>query len=80
MAFIGKQETTEIISPNSYFGTLLLGTFPIIGDIMLYKWSKSNEVRENKQNLCKAYMKLKATLLYPVLIILIAFIIILAVN
>ena len=80
MAFIGKQETSEIISPNSYFGTLLLGTLPIAGDIMLYRWSKSSEVRENKQNLCKAYMKLKFMLLYPVLFILVAFIVVLILN
>lgn len=79
MGFIGKQETSEIISPTSYFGTLLIGTLPIFGDIMLQKWSKSKDVRVNKQNLCKAYLKLKLTLLYPILIILVGMIIALAI-
>lgn len=75
MAIIGEQETTDIISTNSYFGTLLLGTIPIIGDIMLQKWSVSNDVRINKRHLCSAYLKLKLVLLYPILVILIALII-----
>lgn len=79
MGFIGEQETSEIISPTSYFGTLLIGTLPIFGDIMLQKWSKSKDVRVNKQNLCKAYLKLKLTLLYPILIILVGMIIALAI-
>ena len=69
MALIGEKETTDIISSQSYLGTLLLGTLPIVGDIMLAKWSKDNEVRINKQNLCKAYLKLKIMLIYPVWII-----------
>lgn len=79
MGFIGEQETSEIISPTSYFGTLLIGTLPIFGDIMLQKWSKSKDVRVNKQNLCKAYLKLKLTLLYPILTILVGMIIALAI-
>lgn len=71
MSFIGEQEKTDIISVNSYFGTLLLGTIPLIGDYELYKWSKSTNVRLNKQNLCKAYLKLKLVLLYPILVIII---------
>ena len=69
MALVGEKETTDIISSQSYLGTLLLGTLPIIGDIMLLKWAKDKEVRVNKQNLCKAYIKLKLMLIYPVWII-----------
>ena len=72
MTLIGEQEKNDIISANSYFGTLLLGILPIIGDILLIKWSKSSEVRQNKQNLCKAFLKLKIVLIYPILIIFIA--------
>lgn len=72
MALIGKQETSEIISSKSYLGTMLLGTLPIFGEYLLIKWSKSENVRENKQNLCKAYLKLKLMMLYPVLIVAIA--------
>lgn len=77
MKLVGEQEKTEVISVNSYFGTLILGTLPIIGDYELYKWSKSAEVRVSKQNLCKAYLKLKLVLLYPILLIIIALIILL---
>lgn len=71
MKIIGKQEVSDIISSNSYFCTLLLGTIPLIGDIALFMWSKSKDVRENKRNLCKAYLKLKLVLLYPTLVILV---------
>lgn len=73
MAFIGEQETSDIISSKSYLGTLLLGTLPIIGEYLLIKWSKSKDVRVNKQNLCKAYLKLKLIMLYPILIVAIVF-------
>lgn len=69
MRLIGDQETTDIISSKSYLGTLLIGTIPILGTIMLIKWSKDKNVRVNKQNLCKAYIKLKFTMLYPILIV-----------
>ena len=72
MALVGEKETTDIISSQSYLGTLLLGTLPIIGDAMLIKWAKDSEVRVNKQNLCKAYIKLKLMLIYPVWILSIA--------
>lgn len=72
MALVGNQETTDIISSKSYLGTLLLGTLPIVGEYMLIQWSKSDNVRVNKQNLCKAYLKLKLMMLYPILIIAVA--------
>lgn len=68
MALVGAQETSDIISSKSYLGTLLLGTLPIIGEYLLIKWSKSDDVRVNKQNLCRAYLKLKLIMLYPILI------------
>lgn len=61
-------ETSEIISVKSYFGSMLIGTLPILGDIMLFNWSKDRKVRENKRNLCKAYLLLKLVMWYPVLI------------
>lgn len=73
MAFIGEQETSDIISSKSYLGTLMLGTLPIVGEYLLIKWSKNKDVRVNKQNLCKAYLKLKLMMLYPILIVAIAF-------
>lgn len=72
MALVGEKETTDIISSQSYLGTLLLGILPIAGDIMLIKWSKDKEVRVNKQNLCKAFFKLKLMFIYPVWILSIA--------
>lgn len=67
MGLIGEQETTDIISSKSYLGTLLLGLLPIAGDIMLIKWMKDKEnVRENKRNLCSAYLKLKLMMIYPI--------------
>ena len=78
MALVGEKETTDIISSQSYLGTLLLGTLPIVGDAMLIKWSKDSEVRINKQNLCKAYLKLKLMLIYPVWIVSIALPIVIA--
>ena len=68
MAVVGAQETSDIICSKSYLGTLLLGTLPIIGEYLLIKWSKSDDVRVNKQNLCRAYLKLKLIMLYPILI------------
>ena len=69
MTFIGEQETTDIISSKSYLGTLMLGTLPLVGEYLLISWSKSNDVRENKRNLCKAYLKLKMMMLYPMLVV-----------
>ena len=76
MGLVGEQETTDIISSKSYLGTLLLGTLPIIGEALLIKWMKDKEnVRENKRNLCCAYLKLKLMLIYPVLSIVLALLI-----
>lgn len=65
MKLIGERETTEEISVNSYLGTLMFGSFPIIGLILLYRWSKDANVRKNKQNLCRAFIKLRFMFLYP---------------
>lgn len=69
--FIGETEKSEEISSRSYLGTLLIGTLPIYGTIMLMKWSKNINVRINKQNICKAYLKLKFIMLYPITLVLI---------
>ena len=68
---IGEQEKTDIISVKSYYSSLLIGALPIIGEILLLKWMKSNNVRENKRNLCKAYLLLKVTVLYPTVVLLV---------
>lgn len=68
MPIKGKQETTEVISTQSYLGTLIIGTIPIIGSIMLYKWSKDSNVRESKRNLCRAYLVLKYAMIIPIII------------
>lgn len=77
MNIIGKQETTDVISSKSYFGTMLLGILPLAGIIMLLYWSKSKDVRENKQNMCKALALLELTIIYPIFILLIVMILIL---
>lgn len=64
-----EQVGNGVISVRSYLGTLLLGTFPILGDILLLKWSKDKNVRVSKQNVCKAYLILKLSIYYPVAII-----------
>ena len=66
---VAKQEVSDIISTRSYFGTLLIGFIPIIGDILLVIWSRSISVRVNKQNLCKAFLILKLALMYPSLVL-----------
>ncbi len=63
---IGERETTEIISVKSYMGTLMLGTLPIIGSILLWKWSRDKNVRQSKRNLCIAYLTIKYTLILPI--------------
>lgn len=68
MKLVGEQETTEEISEKSYLGTLLIGTIPVYGDVMLIKWSKDSNVRVNKQHLCSAYYRLKFMLMYPSLV------------
>lgn len=80
MNLFGEQETSDIISVNSYLGTLLIGILPIIGDILLIRWSNSNDVRINKQNLCKAFIKLKLIIIYPSVLLLVAIIILLVLN
>ena len=69
MQMIGEQETSEIISKQSYTGTLLIGSLPIIGDLFLASWSTSENIRESKRNLCKAYLTVKISLIYPILVI-----------
>lgn len=46
---IGEQEKTDIISVKSYYSSLLIGALPIIGEILLLKWMKSNNVREKRE-------------------------------
>ena len=68
MKMIGLQETSEVISTKSYTGTLLIGSIPVIGEICLLKWMKDKNVRESKQNLCKAYLIVKVSLIIPIVI------------
>ena len=67
--FIGEQETSSVITVKSYYTSMLLGVMPIIGDILLLRWSNSNnqDVRENKRNMCKAFLYTKLTILYHTL-------------
>ena len=69
MRFTGEQETSAIISPKSYLGTIIIGLIPLIGSIMLLRWSKDKNVRESKRNLCKAMIIVKYSLIIPLIII-----------
>lgn len=69
MKITGDQETSEVISIRSYMGTLLLGSIPILGDLLLMRWSTDKTVRESKQNLCSAYYLVRTILIYPMLVI-----------
>lgn len=69
----GEVETTDEISVNSYTGTLLIGSLPVIGIILLCKWSKDEKVRKNKQNLCTAYLRIRFMILYPMALLLLGF-------
>ena len=68
---IGEIETSDEISIRSYFTTLLFGTIPIIGSVLLYIWSVSDKIRKNKQNLCKAYIMIKLLIIYPAIILIV---------
>lgn len=64
-----KKETSDIISVNSYFLSMAIGTIPVLGDILLFKWFRDKDgVRHNKRNLCGAYLLLKFTILYPIIL------------
>lgn len=76
MQIVGKIEESDHISSKSYFGTMLLGVLPIIGDVLLIKWSKDASVRRNKQSLCVAFLMIKLVILYPTWIILLTLILI----
>ena len=48
MPIKGKQETTEVISTQSYLGTLIIEPY-LLWSIMLYNWSKDSNVRNQKE-------------------------------